>query len=130
MRLYNERDHNSPDYSILSKEAFDEEFSSALGSIGQLLKSRFSEYDYDTEVGDYTLWDGHNDSRFMDVAFENSNFLDEALLVDLQKKLSGLEQDWMVCLWFTNSVFVTQEEVILHVEDPEGIPGWLQPWLK
>ena len=130
LELYNNRDYNPPDYSKLSKEAFDEEFWAVCESIGEVLKLRFSEYDYNAEVGDYTLHDGHNSTRFIDVAFENSNFLQEALLVDLQNKLRDLDEDWMVCLWFTNSMFVTQKEVILHVEDADEIPEWLKPRIK
>jgi hypothetical protein len=124
-RHFSVRSFNSPDYETTPKEQFDGEFDAVVASIAGVMEQHSGSWDKDPDREDFMIYWGHNDTRFVDVAFEHSGFLDEDLLAGLQKISKAHGSGWMICLWFTNSVFVTPDEVIVYPEDLEELPEWL-----
>ena len=124
-RHFNLRNFNPPDYEAISKEQFEDEFGTAVSAVEGVLEKHSKSWGEDPDAGDFTVYGGHNDTRFIDVSFEHSGFLDETLLSELQKESGAHGPGWMICLWFTNWVFVTPSEVIVYPQDPEELPEWL-----
>ena len=125
-RHFNVRSFNSPDYQTDSKEQFAREFDAIAASIESILERHSGSWDQDPNCDDFTIYWAHNDTRFVDVSFEHSGFLDEALLSEIQKESKTHGPGWMICLWFTNWVFVTPFEVIVYPQDSEELPDWLR----
>ena len=124
LALYNERDFNPFDSAKQSAEDFSAEFWGLIENLELVLSDGFSSYDSGADEGDYTLYDGHNSTRFIDLAFENDRYLDRDLCVRLQKLLGAQKEPWMICLWFTNFLFVTADAVIVYEEDAHALEEW------
>lgn len=99
-KVFNDRDFNPPSGGI----DFDSEFESALDVVRTYLQSK-------TSSDTFSIYEGHNNSRFIDVTFSTEDYLDAQLLHGLQSELSRLPNDWMVCLWEACFMFVTSTEI-------------------
>lgn len=124
LALYNERDFNPLDSAKQTAEDFSAEFCDLLDKVEQVLSEGFAPYDSATDEGDYTLYDGHNSTRFIDLAFENDRYLDRDLCIRLQTLLGAQKEPWMICLWFTNFLFVTADTVIVYEENADALEEW------
>lgn len=106
-KLFNERNHNPP----LPDTDFDDEFDSVIDMLHPILLIH-------APPEKFLLWDKHNHTRFIDVAFESEAYLQAALITSIQAWQRTLEEDWMVCLWMVSWLFVTKDKVLCFAPIP------------
>ncbi|WP_143157932.1 hypothetical protein [Rubritalea squalenifaciens] len=112
-RWFNERDYNKPD-DYLSNE-FGEEFDGVIDALRDVLqKNDLSWYDYDEDTGDYAIYEQVVDGRFIDVSFENERHEDPKLIADVQSLVMAQKEDWMICMHFLKTYFVTKADVLWY----------------
>lgn len=87
-------------------EGFEKEFELATDLVGIILEKYVG-------AESFKLHQSYNNtSRFIDIAFLTEGYLNASLILDLQKSLSGMAEEWMVCLWESCFIFVTPKDII------------------
>jgi len=103
LRTYNQLKFSQSDFFDLRKK------------IDEYLVDRgYIHYDFVSEEGDFTLAEIPNDGCFLELSFENESFEVNGLIEDLHKVLIKENSEWMICIWFINTYFITQQTVITY----------------
>ena len=60
----------------------------------------------------FFLYESHNQSRFLDVAFNSDNYIKSALVDEVQQWLKTMKEDWMVSMWQACFLLITKDEIL------------------